>query len=693
MKTLVQAVFVGLLALVAYLLTTPEFITLEDAGLFQMVCHLGGISHPPGYPLFTLLCQQFTVFPTIKNGNLISTAFAVGAVVVFFLIVLRLTEDRILAMVAALAYAFSNTFWSQAIIIEVYSLAAFMFMLSWLAAVLYLKTAETSFWYLLCFLVGLALCNHWPLMVLSSPALLLTVIPRWEALWSLVKKPAFLFFSFLCFSFGLLPYLSLLMTADPEIAVYGGVNSIEEFVRYISRSAYSDDHVVADSSHKVAYLFWLAEESIYQLGLFGAPLILTGFVHSLRTRDRIENASIIAIFLGSTFLLLALLNFEFSAFYQAIFRPYPVIAYAALCLWFAHGTKLVVNMLLNAADESQMPKRISVDQVRGFVFVVVGFASVVTVYLSNYEKVDRSRSDFIDTYARTVLETLPADSILFTYGDNQTGPIGYLNRVEKLRPDVEVRDWANLVFSNRLSSPYDSPAAQLELIEAFINSSSRPVYSVEARLSPATNLGLYQRFNPKGGAPFDFDQKIADYLDALLQLYLDDDLTDGHEQHFLFNQLIAFSKQYVGYAMSRPISEIDPEILVRLNLLQSTFPGKLVTLEALFEQYQLGQYQSEELDAVSQREVLIQLSAKAEAEIPYYASLQSLAVFYELVGRVHALSAESVELSIDYYRRSIEAWPVNANTSICPLAKIYLDGPNKKAYDALVYRFPDYSCD
>lgn len=691
-KTLVQAVFVGLLALVPYLLTTPGFITLEDAGLFQMVCHLGGLSHPPGYPLFTLLCQQLTIFPTIKNGNLISAVFAVGAVMVFFLVVLKLTKDRILAMVAALAYAFSNTFWSQAIIIEVYSLAAFMFMLSWLAAALYLKTGQTSHWYLLCFLVGLALCNHWPLMVLSAPALLLTVLPRWEALWSLLKKPAFWFFSLLCFILGLLPYLSLLVTADPEIAVYGGITSIEELVRYIARSAYSDDHAVADSSHKIAYLFWLADESIYQLGLLGVPLILTGFVHSLRTRDRFESASVIMIFLGSTFFLLALLNFEFSAFYKAIFRPYPVIAYAALALWFAHGTKLVVSVLLNAADDSQIPEKISADQVRNFVFIVVGFVSLVTVYLSNYDKVDRSRSNFIDVYARTVLETLPADSTLFTYGDNQTGPIGYLNRIEKLRPDVEVRDWANLVFSNRLSSPFESQDAQLEVIEAFINASSRPVYSIEPRLSPSTNLGLYHRFNSAGGAPFDFNQKIAEYLDSLLQLYLDDELTDGHEQHFLFNRLIAFSKQYVSYAMSRPISEINPEILIRLNLLQSTFPGKLVTLEALFKKYEFDSQQHQS-NKVSQRAVLVQLAAQAEAEIPYYATLQSLAVFYELVGRVHALSPDNVELSIAYYRRSIEAWPVNANTSICPLTQIYLDGPNKKAYDKLVYRFPDYSCE
>ncbi len=454
------------------------------------------------------------------------------------------------------------------------------------------------------------------------------------------------------------------------------------------RSTYSDDHVVADGTHKIAYFFWLSEESMYQLGFLGLPLILTGFVHAIKTRDWHENVSVILIFLGSTFILLALLNFEFSPFYQAIFRPYPVIAYAAISLWFAHGVKLLATLLLNAADESQLPEQLSENQVRGFIFLVVGFASVVSVYLANFEAVDRSNSRFVDTYARTVLETLPPNAVLFTYGDNQTGPVGYLSLVEKLRPDVEVRDWANLVFANRLSSPFESPAAQQEVVEEFINNSERPVYSIEGRLSPSTNLGLYHRFNPVGGDGYAFESGIAEYLDMLLQLYIDDELSDGHEQHFLFNQLIAFSKQYIGFASSHPQSELSPEVLLRLNLLQSTFPGKLVTLEELFKQYQ-----AESADSVRQREVLVDLAQKAEKEIPYYASLQSLAVFYELVGRVHGLTPESVELAIEYYHRSIEAWPVNENTSICPLIQIYLAGPNKKAYDALKQRFPEYSCE
>ena len=57
--SLAWAVGVFVILIGIYVLTMPQSITLEDAGLFQMVCHGGGIGHPPGYPLFILGCQAF----------------------------------------------------------------------------------------------------------------------------------------------------------------------------------------------------------------------------------------------------------------------------------------------------------------------------------------------------------------------------------------------------------------------------------------------------------------------------------------------------------------------------------------------------------------------------------------------------------------------------------------------------------
>ena len=118
-----HAFAVFLLCLVTYLVTLPRAITLEDAGLFQMVCHLGGISHPPGYPLFKILCQQFVNLPFFSGGvfvgNMLSALFAALSAGLFHHICFCY-RGRPFAWVASMAYGLSATFWSQALIIEVY---------------------------------------------------------------------------------------------------------------------------------------------------------------------------------------------------------------------------------------------------------------------------------------------------------------------------------------------------------------------------------------------------------------------------------------------------------------------------------------------------------------------------------------------------------------------------------------------
>jgi 4-amino-4-deoxy-L-arabinose transferase-like glycosyltransferase len=176
------AILIFVIALGTYAATMPMSVTLEDAGLFQMVCYQGGLAHPPGYPLFTLACSALVVSPEIMNGNLVSALFGAFTVVVFFFLLLSITRSSVVAMIAALAYAFTATFWAQSIIIEVYSLAAFLLFLCWYALDRFARLKRQADWYLACLVFGLALSNHWPLAMLSAPALLAVIWPEIRSL-------------------------------------------------------------------------------------------------------------------------------------------------------------------------------------------------------------------------------------------------------------------------------------------------------------------------------------------------------------------------------------------------------------------------------------------------------------------------------------------------------------------------------
>ena len=322
-------------ALVLYVLTMPRTITLEDAGLFQMVCHLGGISHPPGYPTFTLLCQGLVAIsplPPVISGNLVSAIPAALCVALVFLVGLRLKPEPIFAGAFAFAVAVSQTFWSQAIIIEVYSLAALLFVASWWLLLEFIHSRDRRWWYGFTLVVGLGLANHWPLFVLSGPGLFVLMCSRDRV--ATLLTPGCVIFSTLLLLAGLSPYLSILQSA-PVVAIYGSVDGWQQFVDYVSRSAYSDVHQVADRGDQWAYLTWLVQLAGLQLGWIGLPLILGGMILSFgefTTRHQLSHWLILA---GPTLLLWTMIGFDFSPLYQAVFAPYPIIGFTIVGLWAA----------------------------------------------------------------------------------------------------------------------------------------------------------------------------------------------------------------------------------------------------------------------------------------------------------------------------------------------------------------------
>ena len=45
----------------------------------------------------------------------------------------------------------------------------------------------------------------------------------------------------------------------------------------------------------------------------------------------------------TTFVLVSLMSFKFDLLYQGIFKPYPIIAYAPLSIWFSLGLTFAIK--------------------------------------------------------------------------------------------------------------------------------------------------------------------------------------------------------------------------------------------------------------------------------------------------------------------------------------------------------------
>ncbi len=125
----------------AFATTAARSLYWGDSAEFVAVAATLGVAHPPGYPLYTLLGALAVRLPfgtPFLRMSLLSALFASGAVAAAALIVWvgtgpsesrpeRPLLPRIAgALLAGFALAFGPTFWSQAVVPEVYSLSAFL---------------------------------------------------------------------------------------------------------------------------------------------------------------------------------------------------------------------------------------------------------------------------------------------------------------------------------------------------------------------------------------------------------------------------------------------------------------------------------------------------------------------------------------------------------------------------------------
>jgi len=181
---------VTLLVLVGYLLTIAPDLTLEDSGELAVASMYAGVPHPPGYPIWTLYTWLFTKllpFSNIAWRVAVSSAFAAavsagmvamlvsrGSVMILESIDLFRDRDKgwdnrislVTGFVSGMLLGFNGYIWSQAVIVEVYTIAVWSLM----GVLLCLKRYswapyERRHLYLAFFLFGICFCNHQTLIV------------------------------------------------------------------------------------------------------------------------------------------------------------------------------------------------------------------------------------------------------------------------------------------------------------------------------------------------------------------------------------------------------------------------------------------------------------------------------------------------------------------------------------------------
>lgn len=454
---LVLASTLSLFAFVLYLATMPPSITWQhggqDSGNLAAAVHLLGIPHPSGYPTYVLLGKLFSLIPagdTAFRLNIMSAAFAAATVFLVYQLVRELRNQldppgskwpAYGAAFGALSLAVSPLFWTQAIVVEVYSLNAFFF-----TAILFLlarrrRLAERgdAYLWLAGLLFGAGLGNHLSLLALVPAGL--------GILWSgpkgsLPSRGALVAPAALALA-GLAVYLLLPLRAGQNPAAnWGDPSTLDRFAWLVSGGEYRYLLQSVPTPQVLSRLAGIGNLLLGEFAIWGTALGLIGIWRGYIGR------LVVTAGLGASFLLLSV----YAAMYGAEnSQVYLLPAFILWSVWIGWGVEWLMAVVqlpglagllsgrVRRVPGAPVRERVTPGWVPGTVAAILLLCPMAFV-VSSWDKVDLRNDSAALDYGIGALAAVPEGSLVLSSRDEHTFSLDYSQQVLGRRPDVVVVD-------------------------------------------------------------------------------------------------------------------------------------------------------------------------------------------------------------------------------------------------------------
>ncbi len=382
-------------------------IGIGDTAELQRVAPTLGLAHPTGYPLYTLLGWLWTHMPLggtpAWRMNLFSAVTAALTSGVIYLIGRMLGQWRVVATAAALSLATGLTFWSQATIAEVYSLALliqatlFLTLLRW-------RDTHAPFW-LVGVLFGLGLAHHRAIILLVPGIGLFLLSSRWP-------RPAELGRALIGLVGALLLYLYMPLRTPPWEDPW------QLLWRYASGAGMAAHWLDLERllDEGIARPLGLVRQFIWpQMTVVGALLALAGAV-AILWRDRAAAALLLVSY--------GVVLFFCSAYYVIDIDAFLLPAHLIAALLLGEGAMLLLRPL---------PHRFAA----GLAWALLALPIALTG--RNLATVSALNSSAAEESARNIMQqALPRRALLIDER-NSIERLRYLQAVEGQHPDLELR--------------------------------------------------------------------------------------------------------------------------------------------------------------------------------------------------------------------------------------------------------------
>ncbi len=452
----------GLAVFGLYLRTLLPSVGQADTFEFQVVVPLLRVAHPTGYPLYVLLGKLFTLLPlgpalsgaegnVAWRVNLASAVFATAAVLVLYALLLRLTAQWLPAFLAALAFAFSSTFWSQAIIAEVYTLHNLLvviilwFLLDIPPHTLTLPHSHppplppARRYQLVFFLVGLSLTNH------LTTALLLPAVAL-ALLWDrprLRPKDWLVAGGLLLLGLSLYLFIPLRWPALNR----GEWMTVHEFISYVTGGQFHGALRLNGWRDPVRWgiVGRLLREPFGWIGLGLAAVGVVGLASCLRRALALT---------GVTFLAFVLYGLDY---YVPDISVFLLPAHLILAIWIGAGLSFLIDLLSTLAKVKWRPsgqKRLrspGIAPLPGSFATFARVAKCLSLFIGslfivhclsriwlNFPLVDQSHNQGGYAWGQYVLSLPLAPGSAVLADAEKFAPLYYLQQIERVRPDLDL---------------------------------------------------------------------------------------------------------------------------------------------------------------------------------------------------------------------------------------------------------------
>jgi MFS family permease len=424
--------------LVLYAITAARTVQGGDTGEFACIGVLGGVAHPPGYPLYTLLARLAAHLPfgplfwRVSMASALSGALASAAL---FLLLYRVTSSLEASLVATFAFALSPLEWRLSGVPEVFALHAFF---CCLAMILSLSLSEATGATLarrsglLGLTLGLSMTNH-QTTILLAPLVLWAYVTAWRGnAWRGVG--ASLAFSLGGALLGLGAYLLLPLyahSAPGDTLAWGRTDTWDGFFVHILRQEYGTTRLHAGAGaeqfdpmrHVLSFLTGLPREFAF----FFVPVGLGGLYFLPKRRSGFGVALLLSLLLAGV-IFISVFNLPNTTINNEVTERFHLMPNLLFTVFIAAGLA-----------EFQT-------RVRPQLFWILSAATLLLGGVTAGLKANWSRDDSIERFLKAQVESTQPGAVILGWADTNGPGILWVTRVLGDHPDAHYID-VNLMMN------------------------------------------------------------------------------------------------------------------------------------------------------------------------------------------------------------------------------------------------------